>query len=393
LIAADNSEVRETLARVDWNFAARNAPGNTVHSLHWFPGNFIPQIPSYFVQLLSEPGDLVVDPFCGSGTTGVEALRLGRRTWLSDVNHASVQVTRGKIAAYLGSNVRRDLESIRGELVWDSLSRSTATGAYGEGGASELASWFDADTLAQLRYIWSLREVFRGSASEDLIEVVFADTLFSCASTGRARTSTGGQRRHHWGWIADNVVPKPPVWHNAIKVFRDKITHAITVLDFDPQQIKDQSVQVRREDARFLSLGDDCADLVVSSPPYVGMIDYTRANRLTYLWMNWPFDQDRTAEIGARYRRDNVGLLHDYETDMRAVAAQLARVTKPGGYCAIVIGSSRKFPNGSGLVLSLLAERLSMVWGPESRTPSRRRVAERQGTEVPEWLCVFRKSF
>lgn len=36
-------------------------------------------LPAWFIKLLSNPGDLVLDPFCGSGTTGVASLQLGRR--------------------------------------------------------------------------------------------------------------------------------------------------------------------------------------------------------------------------------------------------------------------------------------------------------------------------
>ena len=36
-------------------------------------------LPEFFVRLFTDPGDLVVDPFSGSGTTARVAVRLGRR--------------------------------------------------------------------------------------------------------------------------------------------------------------------------------------------------------------------------------------------------------------------------------------------------------------------------
>ncbi len=51
------------------------------------------------VAASSRPGDLVLDPFAGSGTTGVAAARLGRRWLLVDRNPAAVQIARARLAA------------------------------------------------------------------------------------------------------------------------------------------------------------------------------------------------------------------------------------------------------------------------------------------------------
>lgn len=49
-----------------------------------------PEVVRRFVELLSEPGDLVVDPFCGFGTTLKVATRLGRRALGYDTDHDCV---------------------------------------------------------------------------------------------------------------------------------------------------------------------------------------------------------------------------------------------------------------------------------------------------------------
>jgi site-specific DNA-methyltransferase (cytosine-N4-specific) len=51
------------------------------HGLPPHPARFPAELPEYFIRLLSEPGDLVLDPFAGSCVTGEVAQRLGRR-WL-----------------------------------------------------------------------------------------------------------------------------------------------------------------------------------------------------------------------------------------------------------------------------------------------------------------------
>ena len=53
----------------------------------------------HFIRLHTKPGDLVVDPFCGSGSSGVAAKRLGR-SWLGcDTDERWVEMTRRRLAA------------------------------------------------------------------------------------------------------------------------------------------------------------------------------------------------------------------------------------------------------------------------------------------------------
>lgn len=54
------------------------------------------------VAASSRPGDLVLDPYAGSGTTGVAAARLGRRWLLVDRNPVAVEIARGRLAAETG---------------------------------------------------------------------------------------------------------------------------------------------------------------------------------------------------------------------------------------------------------------------------------------------------
>lgn len=49
------------------------------------------------IKVSSNPGDVVLDPFCGSGTTGVAAVSLGRTCVLYDSNPQAVEVSKGRI--------------------------------------------------------------------------------------------------------------------------------------------------------------------------------------------------------------------------------------------------------------------------------------------------------
>ncbi len=77
-----------------------------VHRLHPYKGKFIPQLVEYFLdqhtdhfkpQVYFQPGDIVLDPFCGSGTTLVQANELGMHAIGVDISHFNVLIGNVKV--------------------------------------------------------------------------------------------------------------------------------------------------------------------------------------------------------------------------------------------------------------------------------------------------------
>ena len=377
-------EYAARLDRIDWNFPQAGTATGSIHKSHWFPGNFIPQIPAALIEVLSKPGDTVLDPFGGSGTTVLEAARLGRRSIYLDAVSACVLIARAKVAAATGGLGAGTVREVLHALTWDHACVSENVGANGEGADPELGRWFHPHTLAQLRYIWKLIERYSGGERLTL-ELLFSDLLFSCASTGGALTRTGKLRRHHWGWIADNVTPKSLVVHDAAEGFRTRLSAL-------PAPVRpDHTPVLLQGEARALPVDSGSVDLVVTSPPYVGVIDYVKANRLLYLWMNWPFDQERATEIGARHKRHRSATVNDYVHQMSACWRELHRVMKPGGRVAVIIGESRAFPGAALRTVQDLDALMPVTWGPVQRQPTRRRVAERAAREALELVLIAEK--
>lgn len=80
-----------------------------VHRLHPYKGKFIPQLVEYFLdqhtdgfkkEVFFQPGDIVLDPFCGSGTTLVQANELGIHSIGIDVSVFNCLMTKTKLAEY-----------------------------------------------------------------------------------------------------------------------------------------------------------------------------------------------------------------------------------------------------------------------------------------------------
>lgn len=96
-----------------------------VHRLHPYKGKFIPQLVEYFLdshtddfkkQTFFKPGDIVLDPFSGSGTTMVQASELGIHAIGIDISEFNTMIANCKVAKYDISLVKDELNRITSAL-------------------------------------------------------------------------------------------------------------------------------------------------------------------------------------------------------------------------------------------------------------------------------------
>ncbi|MHA1288184.1 MAG: DNA methyltransferase, partial [Candidatus Thorarchaeota archaeon] len=66
------------------------------HGIHKFPAKFFPELPRYLIRKYSEPGEYVLDPMCGSGTTILEALLNKRIGFGIDIDPIALLITKVK---------------------------------------------------------------------------------------------------------------------------------------------------------------------------------------------------------------------------------------------------------------------------------------------------------
>jgi hypothetical protein len=156
---------------------------------------------------------------------------------------------------------------------------------------------------------------------------------------------------------------KPPLK----KYFKYKVKRMFKDLkNFAPKPIE-TTVQVG--DAREMNLEGDCVDAVITSPPYLNKIEYSKIYSIEMSFMGFP-DTRLTSHIGSRVEDTSVGDIgldenlppaaKVYFRDMNAVLGEMHRVCKSGARAAIVIGGGC-FPDRaveSDRITAELAERI-----------------------------------
>ena len=104
------------IKKINWDFSGSKSDSPFSH-LHWHPGRFISQLPAALIGLLSKPDAIVFDPFVGSGTTIVEAQRLGRKSIGIDISFISYLISKSKT---LSLNSKQITELIN-LIIFDSM--------------------------------------------------------------------------------------------------------------------------------------------------------------------------------------------------------------------------------------------------------------------------------
>lgn len=77
-----------------WSYPSR---GDWASHTPQYRGNWPPQMVRNIIELYSEPGDLVLDPMVGGGTTPVECLLTGRNSISIDINPGAIEITRDRL--------------------------------------------------------------------------------------------------------------------------------------------------------------------------------------------------------------------------------------------------------------------------------------------------------
>lgn len=302
-----------------WTAGQRQA-----HSIHEvsYRACFKPQLPAFFIDRLTRPGDAVYDPFMGRGTTPLQAALQGRRPIGNDINPLATLLTRPRLAPPSLAAIERRLAAIP----WQN----------GEIERDDLLVFYHVETLRQ---ICALRRYLAERAPlgeepdpvDDWIRMVAINRL-----TGHSPGFFSVYSLPPNQAVSVEAQAKINAKRSQVPPFRDvaklisKKSHALLADGAPPPHPR--PLLGTGEAWRTPFVADKSVRLIVTSPPFLDIVHYAGDN-----WLRTWF-----AGIDARAVKISTHRGEADWTDMvRACLIEFARVVEPGGHVAFEVGEVR----------------------------------------------------
>jgi hypothetical protein len=303
------------------NFFDANAygVGYATHGLFPYRGKFHPQMIKGILNIIGlKPGDTVLDPMAGCGTTLIEASIIGINSIGVELSPFACLMTRAKLAG-----LQMDCSGfVRLMEIADRVF------AHFERNKKTVTSLFDRDDGNGS--LLPLMELEENPARKELVLLAFLDTM---GYATRRKSKTAEQ-------LFPTVLGRYLAAVQEFNLVREELG------------LRLGSSKVICGDSRKLDLASESVDGVVFSPPYSFAIDYVANDdlQLRYLGID-PASlsakmvgliggEGRTMEQRIRNRVEH------YFRDMGTIIAECARVMKRGACCVIVLGSNTNQTGG-----------------------------------------------
>jgi hypothetical protein len=295
-----------------------------VHRLHPYLGKFIPQLVETLLQRYFRPGQHVLDPFAGSGTTLVQALESGLDATGVDVAAFNCLLMEVKTREYNPFVLERDLRAAHariGETV------RTRPSAY-------VRRWYAPQAARELL---GFRAFVDDYEHADVLRVILARAARSARRTTHYDLDFPREPRLDAYWCHKHRRECRPVETAAQFLRRYALDTLARLKEFAHVRARGRTATVIHGDVREERLGR--FDGVLTSPPYPGLIDYHEQHRYAYELLG--LDDRRELELGAASAGTSRISLTSYSDGIVAALENAKRSLRRGAPVVIVVNDRR----------------------------------------------------
>jgi hypothetical protein len=310
-------------------WTSRQRQASSLHEIS-YRACFKPQLPRFFIERLTQTGDVVYDPFSGRGTTAIETGLLGRQVIVNDANPLSRILTEPRFFPPTIEEVAARLEAIprNGDRADCDLSMFYHPGT-------------ECEIVALRRYLSGRREDGTSDAVDRWIGMVATNRLTGHSSgffsvytlPPNQAVSRKSQERINRKRCQ---VPEYRDTHMLILRKTKSLIAGLSSAERTNLNRAGASARFFTGDARKTpGIASNTVQLTVTSPPFLDIVQYRDDN-----WLRcWFCGLDGDA-IGHTITMART--VTEWEAVMGAVFRELFRITAPGGYVAFEVGEVRK---------------------------------------------------
>ena len=273
------SEAPEPI-KEDWTFAGADTRYMT-HGLHPYPARMIPQIARKLIANYSKPGDLVLDPFCGSGTILTESRLAGRNSIGIDINPLACLLARAKSTPLNPTILRRYWKGMREGIGHDIKLLRTGRLKMETPQLKNIDYWFKPTVTNELVVIKSCLDELDDWDVRNFFSACFSITVRNASNV------RGNEFKLY-------RIPEEKLRNYNPDSFKILIQHVETNIpkmgEFYELANKEVFSEALYADTRKLPLYDDTVNLVVTSPPYGDSrttVAYGQFSRYPSLWLGF----------------------------------------------------------------------------------------------------------
>lgn len=294
----------------------------SLHNIHPYPCKF----PGKVARDYLPSSGLILDPYCGSGTTLLEASMLGLSTVGTDCNPIAVLISKCKLAKPTDKDFLA-LEKIVADLTEQLLQPTKILFEIEDFDGRD--HWFTKQIQSEIGAILQVTNRLKKDSAASLI----AKTTLS-AITNKISNQDGETR-----YASVNKNHKPGY---AVEYFIKKLNKNIGSFQ-ERGKLLSKSNEVYLTDIKQkIPLPDSIVDCIITSPPYANTMDYYLYHKQRMNILGFEFKSVLSAEIGSRHEFSSKRApLEKWDADYLSAMTEMNRVMKSGAEAYFVIGDSQ----------------------------------------------------
>jgi len=296
-----------------------------VHRLHPYLGKFIPQLVEILLSRYFRPGQHVLDPFAGSGTTLVQALESGLDATGVDVAAFNCLLMEVKTRSYNPFVLEQELRAAHARIGETTSARPSAY----------LRRWYAPQAARELL---GFRAIVDDYEHADVLRVVLTRAARSARRTTHFDLEFPQEPQLEPYWCYKHRRECRPVETAAQFLRRYTLDTLARLKEFARVRNRGCEATVIHADVRAEPLPGRF-DGILTSPPYPGLIDYHEQHRYAYELLG--LDDRRELEVGAAAAGSSRAALTSYADGMVRVLLNAKASLRNGAPVLIVVNDRR----------------------------------------------------